>query len=454
MMTLAEAARAIGGKLVGADAPFTAVSTDSRAIEPGALFVALRGERFDGHDYVQGARERGAAGALVDRLRDYGGVPCIIVPDARRALGELARHWRSRFAVPVIGVVGSNGKTTVKEMIAAILRAHYGEPRVLATLGNLNNDIGLPLTVLRLRATHACAVVELGMNHPGETAELARIAQPTVGVINNAQREHQEFMRSVDEVATEHAALIRALPADGIAVLNRDDPHYAYWAGIGGGWRVRDFGTASEASVHASFTLGPASSVLEIASPEGRVSTELHVPGHHNVSNALAAAAAALAVDVPLDSVVQGLASFRAAQGRMQVKRAHDGAQLIDDTYNANPDSVRAAIDVLASASPPRVLILGDMGEVGAQGEAFHEEIGDYAKRRGVDALLAVGALATHAVRAFGGAGEHFDSVDALIARARALAAAPATLLVKGSRFMRMERVVNQLVEGAATPCC
>ncbi len=457
-MTLAEASEALGATAVGPSVRFTSVSTDSRAIEPGALFVALRGERFDGHDYIDAARALGATAAMVERVaggasQAGAGMPLLVVGDTRLALGSLARHWRNRFSVPVIGVVGSNGKTTVKEMIAASLRVHFGEREVLATLGNLNNDIGLPLTCLRLRTAHACAVLELGMNHPGETRYLASIVRPTVAVINNAQREHQEFMRSVEEVAAEHAALIGALPNDGVAVLNRDDPHYGYWVGVAGKRAVRDFGTAAGSSVHGRYRLEPASSEIEIATGADRVAVALQVAGLHNVCNALAAAAASLAVGASLGAVARGLESFRAVKGRLQIKRGRNGTQVIDDTYNANPDSVRAAIDVLAGSGPPRVLILGDMAEVGTLGAAFHDEIGRYASERGVDRLLAVGTLARTAAHAFGTGGEYFDSVEALIARAQGLTAHKGTMLVKGSRSMRMERVLAHLLEGEATQC-
>jgi UDP-N-acetylmuramoyl-tripeptide--D-alanyl-D-alanine ligase len=338
-------------------------------------------------------------------------------------------------------------------MLAAALRAHYGERQVLATLGNLNNDVGLPLSALRLREEHAVAVLEIGMNHPGETGYLAGIAGPTIAVINNAQREHQEFMKSVEEVAAEHAAVLRALPNDGVAVLNRDDAYYGYWAGIAGKRRVRSFGTGADADVHATYRLGPASSEIEIAADGARAAATLQMPGVHSVRNALAAAAAALATGADLPAVARGLASFRAVKGRLQFKPGRNGVLVIDDTYNANPDSARAAVDVLAASERPRVLILGDMGEVGAQGEAFHAELGRYAKDSGVDRMLAVGRLGRAAARAFGAGGEHFDSVEAVIARAQGLTALKGTMLVKGSRFMRMERVVEHLVAGEAA-CC
>ena len=455
MMLVSEAAAALGATMVGPDVRFTSVSTDSRTAAAGALFVALRGERFDGHDYVGAARESGAAAAMVERV---GGVaaqalPLLVVGDSRLALGALAKHWRGRVGIPVIAVVGSNGKTTVKEMAAGALRAHFGDRQVLATLGNLNNDVGLPLSALRLREEHACAVLEIGMNHPGETGYLAGIARPTIAVINNAQREHQEFMKSVDDVAAEHAAVLRALPDDGVAVLNRDDPHFGYWAGVAGKRRILDFGTADGATVRGTYRLAPASSELEIEFDGARTSVALQVPGVHSVRNALAAAAAALAAGASLEAVARGLAAFRAVKGRLQFRPGRNGVLVIDDTYNANPDSARAAIEVLAASERPRVLILGEMGELGPQGEAFHEELGRYAKESRIDRLLAVGRLARAATRAFGAGGEHFDSIEAVIARAQGLTALKGTMLVKGSRFMRMERVVEHLLAEEAAQC-
>jgi UDP-N-acetylmuramoyl-tripeptide--D-alanyl-D-alanine ligase len=457
MLTLAQAAQALGATVVGPDARFESVSTDSRTLAGGALFVALRGDRFDGHDYVAAARERGAAAAMVERVAGVSaqaaGMPLLVVGDAKLALGALAKHWRGRFRVPAIGVVGSNGKTTVKEMVAACLREQYGAARVLATAGNLNNDIGLPLTCLRLRAAHACAVLEIGMNHPGETGYLAGIAQPTIALVNNAQREHQEFMKSVDEVAAEHGALVRALPGDGVAVLNRDDAHFEYWRELAGPRRVLDFGLAGGATVRATVRSTGAATEFELETGVGATTVRLHAPGVHNVRNALAAAAAATAAGASLEAVARGLAAFRPVKGRMQPKPGRNGVVVIDDTYNANPDSVRAAIDVLAASERPRVLVLGDMGEVGAQGASFHEEIGRYAKESGVDRLLAVGTLARTAARAFGAGGEHLDSIEAVIARAQGLTVLKGTILVKGSRFMRMERVVEHLLAPEGSTC-
>ena len=322
-MDTATAARAVEGRLIGANLRFPRVTTDSRTLTPGDLFVALKGERFDGHDFVRAAFERGAAAALVadDRAAALAG-PLVAVADPLAALGQLAAYWRARFAIPVIVVAGSNGKTTVKEMLAAILRTHYGEARALATEGNLNNAIGLPLTLLRLRSQHAAAAIELGMNHPGETAELAAIAQPTVAVVNNAQREHQEFMNSVADVAEEHAALVRALPADGVAVLNADDPHVDIWRAAAHqrpGVRVIDFALAHPAAIRMRDANAPLAGELRSRTPASRRSTvRLARPGRHNVrQRARGDAAAALAIGVPLTAIVAGLAAFRPVAGRL-----------------------------------------------------------------------------------------------------------------------------------------
>jgi len=456
MMTVSAAAKALGARLDGADVRFESVSTDTRTLEPGALFVALRGERFDGHDYLAAARARGAVAAMVEAggaaRAAAAGLAALVVADTRRALGALAQHWRSGLRIPLIAVVGSNGKTTVKEMTASCLRAHFGASRVHATPGNLNNDIGVPLTLLGLRDAHRCAVVEIGMNHPGETAYLAALAQPTVAVVNNAQREHQEFMKSVAEVAAEHGAALAALPPDGVAVINAEDDHAGYWRGVAGTRPIRDFGVGRKAAVCGTYRPGPDGAELEIVMPEGRVTASLHVAGLHNVRNALAAAAAASAVGAGLAAIADGLASFRAVKGRLQRRIGHRGATVIDDTYNANPDSVRAAIDVLAQAGAPRILVLGDMGEVGEQGAAFHEEVGIYARRSGIERLLALGTLARHVAAAFGAGAEHFDTAAELSRRLQDLLAPGATVLVKGSRFMRMEQVVGEIT-GEAEPC-
>ena len=456
MLDLREAAGAVPGARLEGDGAVrvSGVSTDTRRIGAGELFVALRGERFDGHAFVAQAQAAGAAAVLVDHWPIEGArPPAVVAPDTLAALGALAAHWRARFALPVVAVTGSNGKTTVKEMVASILAAAHGEAARLATRGNLNNEIGVPLTVFGLRDTHRAAVLELGMNRPGEIARLARIAQPTVALVNNAQREHQEFMKSVEAVARENGAVLGALPADGVAVFPGDDPHAPLWRALAGARARLEFGLDPALAVHAAPDARPQG--FELALPGARIAVRLAIDGAHNVRNALAAAACAHAAGIDAGAIAAGLQAFRPVAGRLVRLRTPAGALLLDDSYNANPDSVRAAIEVLAAqAAGTRVLVLvlGDMGEVGDQGASFHREVGGYARRCGIAHLLATGPLARFAVEAFGAGGQHFEAVGPLAARARALDAADAAMLVKGSRFMRMERVVAALAEdGRAT---
>jgi UDP-N-acetylmuramoyl-tripeptide--D-alanyl-D-alanine ligase len=429
-----------------ADATFDGVSTDSRQVSIGNLFVALRGERFDAHDFLTDVAARGAAAVVVERVPDGLTVPALVVPDTRVALREIGAFWRRQFNIPVIGVTGSNGKTTVKEMVASILAANYGQHQYLATRGNLNNDIGVPLTVFRLDVSVKAAVVELGMNHPGEIADITAVAQPTVGLVNNAQREHQEFMESVEAVAKENGSVILGLPADGVAVFPADDPYTNLWRSYAGQRKVMTFGLSNDADVTCTFQVNDFGSDLSITAGGKHFQVKLSAAGVHNVRNALAATACALAIGVPEDAVIRGLEAFAPVNGRLQRKTARSGALVIDDTYNANPDSVRAAIDVLSHASSPRVLVLGDMGEVGDEGPQFHVEVGNYARDRGIEHLLTLGTLARHASEAFGKGATHFDDIDSIIQAAEALVSPGTTALVKGSRFMKMERVVQHLV--------
>jgi UDP-N-acetylmuramoyl-tripeptide--D-alanyl-D-alanine ligase len=451
MYSLREAAALIPGATVLGDesVTFDRVSTDSRTAGPGDLFVALKGDRFDAHDFLPEVATRHVSAALVTRSPGDWRVPALRVADTRVALGALARGWRRRFSMPLVAVTGSNGKTTVKEMIASIFAAAVGEPARLATAGNFNNDIGLPLTLFRLNEAHRLAVVELGMNHPGETSLLAKIAEPTVAVVNNAQREHQEFMATVEAVALEHASVIHALKPEGVAVFPADDAYASIWRVAATGSQIIDFALNStlrstEAAVTGTFD----GSNLTIDTPQGRVEVALQVLGDHNARNALAATAAALASNVSLDAIRRGLEAFGAVKGRLQVKRAVSGsfagATVIDDTYNANPDSMRAAIDVLAGCVSPRVLVMGDMGEVGDSGPAFHREVGAYAKERGIEVLLATGDAARDACSAFGVDARHFADAAALVSYLQQAGFGPeTTILVKGSRFMKMERVVD-----------
>jgi len=446
MMSLAEAAAAMQARLIGTDARFSGVSTDSRTIAHGELFFAIRGERFDGHEFVRVAAERGAAGAVVHASGPgTAPLPVIVADDTRRALGRLGKHWRERFAPVLIAITGSNGKTTTKEMLASILRAHAGDGAVLATRGNLNTDIGVPMTLLRMTRAHRWCAIELGMNHRGEIAALADLARPAVALVNNAQREHLEFMGTVEAVAAENATVFAALPANGIAVINGDDPHAEVFRAAAGGRRTVQFGLEARADVSADYVLKPLASEISLRTPGGETSATLAIPGLHNVRNALAAAACAHAAGIAPAAIGKGLGAFRPYAGRLQVLRAPGGATVIDDSYNANPDSVRAAIDVLAAGGGQTVLVLGDMGEVGEQGADFHLEVGRYAAERGIGALAALGELTAHAVAGFGTGARHFASLEDLTAAVRAQAGAGVTLLVKGSRFMRMERVVAAL---------
>ena len=427
---------------------FRGVTTNSKTVEPGNLFVALRGERFDAHDFLADVVARGATAVVVERLPAGLAIPALIVPDTRHALGQIAHWWRKQFSIPVIGVTGSNGKTTVKEMIASILSTAFGAQNYLATRGNLNNEIGVPLTLFNLDTRHQAAVVEMGMNHPGEIARLTEIAQPTVGLVNNAQREHQEFMASVAAVAEENGAVIQGLHDGGCAVFPADDEFAPLWTAYAGSRDLLSFALEKQAAVTAQWTPIDFGSQVEINARGERVSVVLSAAGEHNVRNALAACAAALAIGIDLRSIARGLTAFTPVAGRLQKKQAANGAIVIDDTYNANPDSVRAAIDVLANAPSPRTLVLGDMGEVGSEGIAFHEEIGEYARARHIDQLFTVGELARHASRAFGRPARHFETMETLNEE---VASVPpgASVLVKGSRFMQMERVVQRLT-GAA----
>jgi len=448
MMDLLEAARATAAGLVGDNCTFSGVSTDSRTIAPGELFVALRGEHFDGHHYVAAAQARGAAAAVVasdavDRLRPTG-LPLIVVAETRLSLGALAADWRSRFTLPLIAVTGSNGKTTTKEMIASILRAAHGDT-VLSTQGNYNNDIGLPLTLLRLHAGHRAAIIEMGMNHPGEIAYLAGIARPGVAVVTNAQRAHLAGMGTVEAIAREKGSIYSGLDENGVAVFCADDPWADLWRQQSQGLRRMSFGFAQAADVSGRVTLHGLENRLLLACGGDETEVVLALPGRHNARNALAAAAAALAAGIPLATVQVGLNSFRGLKGRLQLRQATHGAQLLDDSYNANPDSVRAGIDVLAATVGRKILVLGDMGEIGEMSAQFHDEIGGYAKSQGIDRLLALGEASALAAHNFGAGGEYFTHLAQLIDVLRGELGADTTVLVKGSRFMRMERVVEAL---------
>jgi len=449
MLNISETARILDGRQHGHDSDFTTVGTDSRDIIPGMLFVALKGERFDGHDYVQTALDQGAAAALVahDWAAAHAELPLVAVADTRLALGQLAAHWRGRFHMPLIGITGSNGKTTVKEMCAAILRAHVGQNAVLATSGNLNNDIGLPLTLLKLRATHHAAVIEMGMNHPGEIDYLTHIARPTVALVNNAQRAHLAGLGTLADVARAKGEIFAGLMAGGIAVINADDPHAPLWHDLCRGHSCLGFGFSAAADIRGVWREHGFGGQLAVSTPDGDTTFQLSVPGEHNARNALAAAAACSAAGVPLAPIARGLAAYTGTKGRLQRKAGIRGASVIDDSYNANPDSMRAAIDVLATLPGRRIFVMGDMGEVGETAGQLHDEIGGHAKSMGLDQLFALGEKSVTAVRNFASGGRHFEDIDKLVAALKPLLDKDTTVLVKGSRFMRMERVVAAITE-------
>ncbi|MGE0355618.1 MAG: UDP-N-acetylmuramoyl-tripeptide--D-alanyl-D-alanine ligase [Burkholderiales bacterium] len=443
MMDIAEAARLAGGTPAGERVLFSGVSTDSRGVAPGELFVALAGPRFDGHDYVPQAIGRGAAAALVSRrVGSEREIPQVLVKDTLAALGRLAAGWRARFSLPVVAITGSNGKTTVKEMLAAILAAHCGgRADVLATEGNLNNDIGLPLMLLRLREHHRFAVLEMGMNHAGEIDYLSRLAGPTVALVNNAHRAHIGMLGSMEAVAQAKGEIYAGLRPGGLALVNEDDPFAGYWKRLCASRSLVTFGTAESADVRGQVE----AQQLRLVTPLDAFAVTLRVPGEHNARNAIAACAAAFALDIPARAIQAGLGAFTGIPGRLERRRGAGGAVLIDDTYNANPDSTRAAIRVLAREPGRRVLVMGDMGELGEAGAPLHAEIGAFARGAGVERLLALGPLSVHAAEAFGEGASHFAALEPLVEAARAEAGAGATILVKGSRFMAMERVVARL---------
>ena len=442
-MTLAAAAKVVNGTLRGTDMKFSGVSSDTRQIARGDLFVALVGPRFDGHAFLEEAASRGAVGALVARRVEMH-ISTVQVDDTRLALGQLAAWWRRRFEIPVVAVTGSNGKTTVKNMIAAIM-AETGMG--LATQGNLNNDIGVPLTLLRLKAGDRYAVVEMGMNHPGEIDYLTRLARPTIALINNAAAAHLAGLGSVDAVARAKGEIYAGLAEDGIAVVNVDDPFADLWRGLAAPHRLITFGLEQPADVSAEYQLEPGGSTIHLRTPQGRITMRLSLLGRHNVMNALAAGSAALAAGAHLQDIQAGLEKLKSVSGRLEVKRGVNGARVLDDTYNANPGSLAAGVEVLKSASGERLLVLGDMGELGEAAAEIHRRVGQLAKSLGIEQLYAVGELTKEAVQAFGPGARHFDSHEALIDDLRQRMHAGMTILVKGSRLMKMERVVAGIVD-------
>jgi UDP-N-acetylmuramoyl-tripeptide--D-alanyl-D-alanine ligase len=444
--TLGDAAQALGGRLIGADATYGAVSSDSRTLARGALFVALRGPNFDGGAFIDAAAARGAVGALVERPV-AATLPQVVVADALRALQQLAAAWRAAFVIPMVGVGGSNGKTTVKEMIAAIL-ARMGA--CMATLGNLNNHIGVPLTLMRLEPAHRSAVIEMGANRIGDVAELVALARPTVGLITNAGAEHLEGFGDLDGVARGEGEMVAGLAPEATAIINADDPYAGYWRSVAGARRIATFGVHAAADFTARDAVqgieeGEFVTHFTVRCPQGERAVTLHAGGAHNIVNALAATAAATAAGASLADVAAGLADFRPVAGRLELKAGLRGSWIIDDSYNANPSSVRAALEVLRALPGVTWLVLADMAELGEHTSASHAHMGSYARDCGVRRLFAMGTQSSRAVETFGAGGEWFADVEALIRRLRAEISAGVTVLVKGSRVNRLERVVHAL---------
>jgi UDP-N-acetylmuramoyl-tripeptide--D-alanyl-D-alanine ligase len=444
--SLRDFALACGGRLHGADRSYSGVSTDTRTIGKGELFVALHGPNFNGNEFVGAAVAAGAAGAVVDSERRES-LSQVVVGDTQKALEAAARRWRGTFSIPVVGVAGSNGKTTVKEMIAAIL-SQVGN--TLSTRGNFNNHIGVPLTLFRLEAAHRFAVIEIGSNHAGEVAALVDLAKPTVGIITNAGAEHLEGFGSLENVARAEGEMVEGLEPSGIAVINADDEFADLWRGLTRA-RVVSFGARNPADFSASglrTDVGPQGFItrFKLTCPAGSTDIELQLAGEHNVVNALGAAAAAVSAGATLQHVAAGLATMRAVKGRLQFKLARSGAWIVDDSYNANPSSMRAGIDVLAGLEGRKWLVIGDMAELGDFADSSHVEIGEYARSRGIERLFATGKLAALAAKSFGARGEWFADWESMAKALAAQSDATVRMLIKGSRMNRLERVVAALV--------
>ena len=444
-MNLLTAASAVDGRVVGDDAVFEQVVIDTRDLHGGELFIALQGEHFDGQDFAQDAKRFGAVAVMANRQLEVD-LPTLVVADTTRSLGQLAAYWRQQFEIPVIGVTGSNGKTTVREMIARILES---DGPTLAAKGNFNNHIGLPLTLLKLRDFHRYSVVEMGMNCPREIGYLAGIAKPTVAVITNASSAHLEGLGDVTGVARAKAEVFLGLQHSGAAVINADDRFAAYWLARGRRHRTVTFGLENQADVSGEVKSSDDAIQLEIRLPEESLEVTLNLLGRHNARNALAAAAAAWSVGCGAEQIKEGLEQVQPVDGRLQPRQGRRQAHVIDDSYNANPASLHCAIQVLARKAGLRILVIGDMAELGSEAESFHRAAGQYAREKGIDQLLTTGTLASLTAEEFGIGASHYDNCDALSEALSDLLGPQVNVLVKGSRGARMERVVEALIEKA-----
>jgi len=450
-MMLSKLSHIVNGHCTGADVAFDSVSIDTRTLCSGALFVALKGPNFDGHDFVSAARDKGANAAMISSQINEG-LPAVTVDDTRIALGELAASWRTGFDIPLLAVTGSNGKTTVKDMLSRIfVQACGGEKdKLLSTIGNLNNELGLPLTLLRLRDRHRYAVTEMGMNNPGELSYLTRIARPDVAVITNAAAAHLQGLQSVEGVARAKAEIFSGVKAGGTVIINDDDDYAALWRELAGDLQIIGFSLQKETDVTAEFDLYKDHSRLFLKTPWGEASCKLALPGQHNIANALAATAAAGSVGISLADIVAGLEAWRGVAGRQQSKMIN-GLHVIDDTYNANPASIRAALEVLAMQPGIKIFVMGDMGELGEDSFLLHRQAGELASELGVDSCYTLGEQSVHAAEAFARLAQSFSTTDelltALTTELRVHRGRPVTILVKGSRVMKMERIIDQLTE-------
>lgn len=447
-MTLSEIAACVQGKQVGDDVAVSEVSIDTRAIKPGQLYVAIKGHNFDGNDFVAEAEQAGAIAAIVHQgVRAT--VPHIVVEDTRLALAELAGAWRKKASAQIVGITGSNGKTTVKEMVAAILAV---SANTLFTQGNLNNDIGVPLTLLRLNGQHRYAVIEMGANHPGEIEFTSQYAKADVVIINNVGAAHIEGFGSVDGVAKAKGEIIQTLKQDGVAILNRDDAYFDYWQAVAGARKVVSFGLDGRAdvtahSVKTEIVDHEFATTFVLVTANGKLTVKLKLAGRHNVVNALAATAACLALGIDLQQLKQGLESVKPVTGRLQPLIGRLGNIVIDDTYNANSASLKAGLDVLANCAGKHWLVLGAFGELGPDSPKIHEQMGELIKLSGVERLLAIGSDARNTVKIFGKGATFFASQSDLIEALKQELTGDETVLIKGSRSQRMENVAAALVD-------
>lgn len=453
-MTLSELA-AILGTEAPSMATFTGLSKDTRNIQPGNLYIAIIGETLDGHDYLNEAHQKGAVAAIVSRKTDSR-IPQIIVQDTIAALGQIAKNWRNRFSLPIVGVTGSNGKTTLKNMIASIQVAACDNvaSQVLATEGNLNNAIGLPLVISRLNATHRYSVIEMGMNSFGEIDHLTHITRPQVAVITNAAEAHLQGLQSVAGVARAKGEIFSGLEKNGIGILNKDDAHFDYWRGLLADRTYLTFALKSEADVRASFSPSKDTmhQLVNIQTPKGEIDVNLPLLGEHNVMNALAATAAAVALDISLTAIKTGLETVHAAPGRLNQHLLPNNVRVIDDTYNANPFSTTAAINALSLFTGKKIMVLGDMRELGVDAKELHATIGTRAQTAGIDYLFTFGDLSAAASTSFGANAQHFTERAALLETLKTHLTSKTTILIKGSRSMHMENIVAGLVPAEDLP--